>query len=139
MKTPLIIMLLVLSAPFVMSVVLLENKDDIQDNARGKWLQQTYTVNAEQGTPWQLLWRSKDCQDNCEHWQGVLNNLKIALGKHTDKLNIMQLQDSPLMDYSQGLFIADHNGLVLLSYDADQQGAYQLFKDLKVLIKHGGA
>ena len=96
-------------------------------------------MQAQEDSPWHLLWRTKDCQDSCEQWQGVLSNLKIALGKHTDKLNIMQLQDSPLLDYSQGLFIADHNGLVLLSYDADQQGAYQLFKDLKVLIKHGGA
>ncbi|MGK0443615.1 MAG: hypothetical protein ACJA1U_000542 [Bermanella sp.] len=60
----------------------------------------------------------------------------MALGKNQDKITLTStdLEDLRIMD--NGLFIANPKGLVLLSYQASDDGAYKLLKDLKVLLKH---
>jgi len=63
----------------------------------------------------------------------------MALGKRQDQLTLVETEHPPLLSESNGLFIADRSGLVLLSYEATQDGAYKLLKDLKTLMKHGGA
>ena len=44
-KLPLILMLLVLVAPFAVSLVLLDGNKNIADKARGQWLENTYYVD----------------------------------------------------------------------------------------------
>ncbi|MEY8203737.1 MAG: hypothetical protein RPR40_01575 [Bermanella sp.] len=138
-RLPMLLMFIVLCAPFVVSIVLLGDKDSIQTQARGQWLSDSQFVNVPNQAPWQLLWREQDCQQECDAWFGLLRRVKMALGKHSDKLLISEVSSERLLAEQNGLFIADHQGLVLLSYQANEQGAYKLLKDLKVLMKHGGA
>ncbi len=138
-KLPVLLMLTVLFAPFVVSVILLDDKSSIKTNARGQWLSESQYVTTPQKSDWQLLWRSQDCETQCEDWYGLLQRVKMALGKRSEKLLITEVHDKKLLEAKNGLYIADHQGLVLLSYEANEKGAYNLLKDLKVLMKHGGA
>jgi len=135
-KLPLILMLLVLVTPFAVSVVLLDSKQNIADKARGEWLENTYYVEQPLDSSWQVLWRNQDCQPNCDAWFNLLQRVKMALGKNQGKITLTStnLEDLRIMD--NGLFIANPKGLVLLSYQASDDGAYKLLKDLKVLLKH---
>ena len=135
-KLPLILMLLVLVAPFAVSLVLLDGNKNIADKARGQWLENTYYVQAVENANWQLLWREQDCQPNCDAWFNLLQRVKMALGKNQDKLVIESANLNSLKSMSNGLFIANPKGLVLLSYESSDDGAYKLLKDLKVLLKH---
>ncbi|WP_283789056.1 hypothetical protein QNI23_015875 [Bermanella sp. WJH001] len=135
-KLPLILMLLVLVAPFAVSLVLLDGNKNIADKARGQWLENTYYVQAAENANWQLLWREQDCQPNCDAWFNLLQRVKMALGKNQDKLVIESANLNSLKSMSNGLFIANPKGLVLLSYESSDDGAYKLLKDLKVLLKH---
>ncbi|MFT5591894.1 MAG: hypothetical protein ACI8SR_000249 [Oceanicoccus sp.] len=135
-KVPLILMLLVLVAPFAVSFVLLDGKQNLADKARGEWLEQTYYVGESEGRNWQVLWREQDCQPNCDAWFNLLQRVKMALGKNQDKIVIETAELNNLKEMSEGLFIANPKGLVLLSYEASDDGAYKLLKDLKVLLKH---
>jgi hypothetical protein len=135
-KLPLILMLLVLVAPFAVSLVLLDGNKNIADKARGQWLENTYYVDETENTNWQLLWREQDCQPNCDAWFNLLQRVKMALGKNQDKLVIETANLSSLKSMNDGLFIANPKGLVLLSYESSDDGAYKLLKDLKVLLKH---
>jgi hypothetical protein len=135
-KLPLILMLLVLVAPFAVSLVLLDGNKNIADKARGQWLENTYYVDETENTNWQLLWREQDCQPNCDAWFNLLQRVKMALGKNQDKLVIGTANLSSLKSMNDGLFIANPKGLVLLSYESSDDGAYKLLKDLKVLLKH---
>ncbi|NVK36640.1 MAG: hypothetical protein HWE18_01830 [Gammaproteobacteria bacterium] len=137
-KLPLVLMLLVLVAPFAVSLVLLDNKQSIGDKARGEWLDRTYYVDVNKDNSWQLLWREQDCLPNCESWVNLMQRVKMALGKNQDKLQLASTNLEPLANLQSGLFIANPKGLVLLSYQASEDGAYNLLKDLKVLLKHNG-
>jgi hypothetical protein len=141
-RLPLLLMFAVLIAPFAASLVLLENKDSLGNRANGSWLNETQYVNADADRNWQLVWNKK-CEQDCTQFVNLLRRVKMALGKRQDKLVINPLQ---LADKQSGngleddkIFIADHSGLLLLSYNADEKGAYKLLKDLKTLMKHGGA
>jgi len=136
---PLFVMLAVLVSPFIASIIFLDVQDELGNKARGQWLSQTHYVEALEDRSWQLLWRKQDCQDNCEKFQNLLLRVRMALGKHREKLAIHTLDDQVILQDQEGLFIANHNGLMLLQYSADDDGAYKLLKDLKVLMKHGGA
>ncbi len=136
---PLFLMLSVLCAPFVLSLILLDDKENINDNARGQWLSESKYVPTSNVAPWQLVWREQDCQTQCESYINLLKRVKMGLGKYSEKLVISQVENNNLAMHENGLFIADHSGLLLLSYQADEKGAYKLLKDLKVLMKHGGA
>jgi len=136
---PLFLMLSVFIAPFLLSVFLLADKDGITDTARGQWFSVTEYVPAKPESNWQLLWREQDCSSECDSWMGLLQRVQMALGKYSDKLEINKAENKNLLAHENGLFIADHQGLVLLSYAASEDGAYKLLKDLKVLMKHGGA
>ena len=136
---PLFLMLSVFIAPFLLSIFLLADKDGITDTARGKWFSVTEYVPAKPESEWQLLWREQDCSSQCDSWMGLLQRVQMALGKYSDKLEINKAENKNLLAHENGLFIADHQGLVLLSYAASEDGAYKLLKDLKVLMKHGGA
>jgi cytochrome oxidase Cu insertion factor (SCO1/SenC/PrrC family) len=138
-RLPVLLMLLVLFAPFVASLVLLDDKESISISARGQWFDDSQFVAVPNKANWQLLWREQDCQKECDSWYGLLQRVKMGLGKHSEKLVISEAINENLLAHSDGLFIADHQGLVLLSYEASEQGAYKLLKDLKVLMKHGGA
>lgn len=135
-KVPLILMLLVLVAPFAVSFVLLDGKQNLADKARGEWLEQTYYVGESERRNWQVLWREQDCQPNCDAWFNLLQRVKMALGKNQDKIVIETAELNNLKEMREGLFIANPKGLVLLSYEASDDGAYKLLKDLKVLLKH---
>ena len=135
-KLPLILMLLVLVAPFAVSLVLLDGNKNIADKARGQWLENTYYVQAVENANWQLLWREQDCQPNCDAWFNLLQRVKMALGKYQDKVGIESDNVNSLKSMSNGLVIANPKGLVLLSYESSDDGAYKLLKDLKVLLKH---
>lgn len=135
-KLPLILMLLVLVAPFAVSLVLLDNKHSIGDKARGEWLNSTHYVDVSEDQTWQLLWREQDCKPSCDAWVNLMQRVRMALGKNQGKLHIAQTELQPLTEMQSGLFIANPNGLVLLSYHASEDGAYKLLKDLKVLLKH---
>lgn len=141
-KIPLLMMFAVLIAPFAVSLVLLENKDSLGDRAKGSWLNETQYVQAESNRNWQLVW-SKNCGNDCNQFVNLLKRVKMALGKRQDKLTINPLQlvgSPPATSKTQDkIFIADQQGLLLLSYSADEDGAYKLLKDLKTLMKHGGA
>jgi hypothetical protein len=67
----------------------------------------------------------------------------MALGKRQGKLviNPLVLTDTQSIssEVDNKIFIADQNGMLLLSYNADEAGAYKLLKDLKTLMKNGGA
>ena len=141
-KIPLLLMFAVLIAPFAVSLVLLENKDSLGDRANGIWLKESQYVNADADRNWQLVWNKK-CGQDCTQFVNLLRRVKMALGKRQEKLviNPLKLADDQI-DHSLGdnkIFIADHSGLLLLSYNADEDGAYKLLKDLKTLMKHGGA
>lgn len=136
---PLLVMLAVLVSPFIASIIFLDVQDELGNKARGQWLSQTHYVPALEDRSWQLLWRKQDCQDNCENFQNLLLRVRMALGKHREKLAIHTLDDQAILQNQEGLFIANHKGLMLLQYSADDDGAYKLLKDLKVLMKHGGA
>jgi len=136
---PLFLMLLVFSAPFIFSLILLDDKDSITDTARGQWFSASEYVPVRLDSDWQLLWREQDCDVQCDSWFGLLQRVQMALGKYSDKLEINKAENESLLAHENGLFIADHQGLVLLSYEASEDGAYKLLKDLKVLMKHGGA
>lgn len=136
---PLFLMLTVLVAPFAVSMILLSDRDNLGDRARGEWLSENHYVNPSEDRNWQVLWRQSDCKSECEDWFHLLRRLKMALGKRQDQLTLVETEHPPLLSESNGLFIADHSGLVLLSYEATQDGAYKLLKDLKTLMKHGGA
>jgi len=135
---PLLLMMLVFIAPFLISVWTLQNADDLNNRAKGEWLSETVHVPATATNTWQLLWKPSVCTDNCEDLQNRLFKLKLALGKHQTEMEIITA-GSELDGQSQSLFVADRKGLVLLAYDANQDGLYKVFKDLKVLMKHGGA
>lgn len=138
-RIPLFLMLLVLSAPFVFSLLLLSDKSSITNTARGEWLTESEYVAVNSNTNWKLVWREQDCMGSCESWYGLLQRVQMALGKYSEKLDINKAENKNLLAHENGLFIADHQGLVLLSYEASEGGAYKLLKDLKVLMKHGGA
>ncbi len=138
-RLPVLLMFTVLFAPFVASILLLDDRDSISTQARGQWLSESQFVSVSEKAPWQLLWREQDCKQDCDSWFNLLRRVKMALGKHSEKLVISEVNNDQLLNKQNGLFIADHQGLVLLSYEANQQGAYDLLKDLKVLMKHGGA
>lgn len=139
---PLILMFAVLVAPFAVSLVLLENKDSLGDRAKGSWLSETQYVEPDPNRHWQLVW-NKRCDQNCTQFINLLRRVKMALGKRQDKLviNPLKLKDESFHDQldHDAIFIADQSGLLLLSYRADESGAYKLLKDLKTLMKHGGA
>lgn len=135
-RLPLILMLTVLVAPFAVSLVLLDGKQNIADKARGDWLVDAHYVSELENNNWQILWREQDCLPECDAWFNVLQRAKMALGKNQNKVTISSAQLADLQAMNNGLFIANTKGLVLLSYDADENGAYQLLKDLKVLLKH---
>lgn len=136
---PLFLMLTVLVAPFAVSMILLSDRDNLGDRARGDWFDESHYVSASENRNWQVLWRTSDCKSQCDEWFNLLRRLKMALGKRQDKLNLVETRLEPLLKTENGLFIADHTGLVLLSYEATDDGAYKLLKDLKTLMKHGGA
>lgn len=138
-RLPLFLMLLVLSAPFVFSLLLLSDKSSITDTARGEWFSESEYVSVTENSNWKLLWREKDCVETCESWYGLLQRVQMALGKYSDQVDISKVESENLLAHENGLFIANHQGLVLLSYEANEGGAYKLLKDLKVLMKHGGA
>ncbi len=138
-RLPVLLMLLVLFTPFVASILLLDDKASISISARGQWLDDSQFVEVPKKANWQLLWREQDCLQECDSWYGLLQRVKMALGKHSEKLVISEASNKGLLTHQNGLFIADHQGLVLLSYQASEKGAYDLLKDLKVLMKHGGA
>ncbi|MAA71968.1 MAG: hypothetical protein CL679_09615 [Bermanella sp.] len=135
-KLPLFLMLLVLVTPFAVSIALLDSKQNIADKARGEWLQSTYYVDQPDDLSWQVLWRNQDCQPNCDAWFNLLQRVKMALGKNQDKIILSSTDLDELRAMDNGLFIANQKGLVLLSYQATDDGAYKLLKDLKVLLKH---
>lgn len=141
-KIPLLLMFAVLIAPFAVSLVLLENKDSLGDRANGSWLKESHYVDTDANRHWQLVWNKK-CDQECTQFINLLSRVKMALGKRQEKLVINPLQlvndkaEHVLEDNK--IFIADHSGLLLLSYNADESGAYKLLKDLKTLMKHGGA
>ena len=135
-KLPLFLMLLVLVTPFAVSIALLDSKQNIADKARGEWLQSTYYVDQPDDLSWQVLWRNQDCQPNCDAWFNLLQRVKMALGKNQDKIILSSTDLDELRAMENGLFIANQKGLVLLSYQATDDGAYKLLKDLKVLLKH---
>lgn len=137
-KLPLVIMLLVLVAPFAVSLMLLDNKSNLVDKARGNWLDKTHYVNTLDNNNWQILWREQDCITQCDQWHNLLMRVKVALGKNQTKVDVEKISLGELLDYDKGLFIANDRGLVLLAYEANESGAYNLLKDLKVLIKHNG-
>ncbi|MFT7109409.1 MAG: hypothetical protein ACI843_001070 [Psychrobacter glaciei] len=141
-KLPLLLMFAVLIAPFAISLVLLENKDSLGDRANGSWLTETLYVNADADRHWQLLWK-KECGQDCDQFTNLLKRVKMALGKRQGKLVINPLEFSETKPFESEtdnkIFIADQNGLLLLSYNADEAGAYKLLKDLKTLMKNGGA
>ena len=138
-RLPLIFMLLVLSAPFIFSAILLSDKSGITDTAKGTWFSNSEYIADNHSSNWKLLWREQDCIEECESWFGLLQRVQMALGKHSEKLDIEKAENKNLLAHENGLFIADHQGLILLSYEASEDGAYRLLKDLKVLMKHGGA
>jgi hypothetical protein len=141
-KIPLLLMFAVLIAPFAVSLVLLENKDSLGDRAKGSWLTETQYVIPVENRNWQLVW-NKNCDVNCTQFINLLRRVKMALGKRQDKLTInpLTLKDETVTHSleSDRIFIADQNGMLLLSYSANEKGAYKLLKDLKTLMKHGGA
>lgn len=142
-KIPLFLMFAVLIAPFAVSLVLLENKDSLGDRANGSWLTQTQYVNVSSERNWQLVWNKK-CGQDCTTFINLLKRVKMALGKRQNKLTISPLvlnkNEKPFAELQEDrIFIADQNGLLLLSYKANEDGAYKLLKDLKTLMKHGGA
>ena len=131
-------MLFVLVTPFAVSLALLDDKDKVADKARGQWLNEAHHVSPLENRNWQILWREKDCVSQCDQWENVLLRAKMALGKNQNKVDVHPTQLQPLHEMKDGLFIANDKGLVLLSYDANENGAYNLFKDLRVLLKHNG-
>lgn len=135
---PLLLMLLVFIAPFLISVWTLQHADDLNDRAKGEWLSETIYVPVHQNNTWQLLWKPSVCEPDCQNLSDRLYKLKLALGKHQTEMTIVEAGEA-LSDQSQAIFVADRKGLVLLAYDANQDGLYKVFKDLKVLMKHGGA
>ncbi len=138
-RLPLFLMLLVLSAPFAFSLLLLSDKDSITDTAKGEWFSESEYVAVNESSNWKLLWREQDCIESCESWYGLMQRVQMALGKYSDQVDISKVKSENLLAHENGLFIANHQGLVLLSYEASETGAYKLLKDLKVLMKHGGA
>jgi len=137
-KLPLIIMLLVLVAPFAASLVLLDDKEKVADKARGQWLNEAHYVTPMESQNWQIVWREQDCLDQCDKWENLLLRVRMALGKNQNKVDVSTNNLVALNNMDDGLFIANHKGLVLLSYEASDTGAYKLLKDLKVLLKHNG-
>ncbi len=135
---PLILMLLVFIAPFLISIWTLQHATDLNNKAKGEWLSTTLLVEPTASQQWQLLWQSTACQPECSDLKDRLHKLKLALGKHQTELEVSELASDQL-DHEKSLFIADRKGLVLLAYDASQDGLYKVFKDLKVLMKHGGS
>ncbi len=85
----------------------------------------------------------KKCGQDCTQFVNLLRRVKMALGKRQEKLviNPLKLADNKIEHSLEEntIYIADHSGLLLLSYKADEDGAYKLLKDLKTLMKHGGA
>ncbi len=135
---PLALMLLVFIAPFLVSVWTLQQADDLNNNAKGQWLSESIRVPATSENTWQVLWDANVCEPDCSDLNQRLFKLKLALGKHQTELSLTPATPE-LQNQQASLFIADRQGLVLLGYSADQDGLYKLFKDLKVLMKHGGA
>lgn len=137
-SVPLILMILVFVAPFFISVWTLQHADELNDRAKGEWLSQTIYVPPTDAKHWQVLWKETACNGACADLIHRLNKLQLALGKYQTELHINGINESQL-PHSKSLFIADRNGLVLLAYDGSQDGLYKIFKDLKVLMKHGGS
>lgn len=137
-KWPVVIMLLVLVTPFAVSLVLLDGHQNIGDRARGKWLDNAYYVNELDQQQWQILWRDRDCTNRCQQWENLLLRVKMALGKNQNKVEVNLNTLGELNELENGLFVVNNKGLVLLSYQATENGAYNLLKDLKVLLKHNG-
>ena len=135
---PLILMLLVFIAPFLISIWTLQHAKDLNNKAQGEWLSSTLNIAPTESQQWQLLWQESTCQPDCGDLEKRLYKLKLALGKHQTELQVTPLTQGQL-DHDKSLFIADRKGLVLLAYDASQDGLYKVFKDLKVLMKHGGS
>ncbi len=138
-KVPLLLMFVVLGFPFLLSVIFLSGDKSIANTAQGEWLSETIHAPTIEAAQWHILWRRKDCLDQCEQFQNLLSRVKMALGKHQEKLYIVETLEAPLQAHDKGLFISNREGLVLLAYTPNDDGAYKLLKDLKVLIKHGGA
>lgn len=136
---PLVVMFGVLAAPFAVSLALLQDKSNLGDRSKGTWLQQSIQLSESQPGAWKLVWRDQDCAGQCDQWMNLLQRLKMAMGKRQEHIEIVQTQDPELMQMDNGLFIADQKGLVLLSYQSNEDGAYHLFKDLRVLMKHSGS
>lgn len=137
-RIPLFLMILVLAAPFLISVWMLQHADDLNDRAKGEWLSETINVPETESRTWQVLWKASACPEGCVELSHRLQKLKLALGKHQTELDIVPA-GSELSEQGKDLYIADRKGLVLLAYDAGQDGLYKMLKDLKVLMKHGGA
>jgi len=136
---PLLIMVGVLVAPFAISFVLLQDKSSLGDRSNGTWLDQSIQVSDSTMGQWKLVWRDRDCLHQCDQWTNLLQRLKMAMGKRQQNIEIVQTRNPELMRMEDGLFIADQKGLVLLSYQSTEDGAYHLFKDLRVLMKHSGS
>ncbi|EAT12378.1 hypothetical protein HF888_15060 [Bermanella marisrubri] len=142
-RLPLLIMFFVLAAPFAASVVILDDRAGLHPSnsdtrAKGNWLSESHFVTPSQNNHWKLLWRKQDCQPNCDDFVNLMRRLKMATGKYQDSVELESLPSDILKQKSQGIFIADPKGLLLLSYSADDDGAYKALKDIKVLMKHSG-
>lgn len=137
-RLPIIIMGFVLVIPFLLSAYMLSIRDKLADNANGQWLDDTIYVPKTQEKHWQILWKSDVCQPQCDELLNRLQRLKMALGKHQNELELVPVADQEDLP-DKSLYIADREGLVLLGYEGDEKSTYLLLKDLKVLMKHGGA
>ena len=141
-RWPIFIMGLVLAAPFLLSIYMLSIRGDLPDRANGEWLNETVYVPKTDKQHWQLLWKNELCEPHCDELEHRLKRLKMALGKHQNELELVPLSGQISGQNSlteKSLYVADRQGLVLLGYEGDEQSTYLLLKDLKVLMKHGGA
>ncbi|WP_396588409.1 hypothetical protein [Bermanella sp. R86510] len=140
---PLIIMFFVLSAPFAASIIILDDKKSLHPSngdtrAKGDWMSESHFVAPSKDKFWQLLWRKSSCQPQCDDFINLMKRLKMATGKYQHELELNQLPNELLSTQAEGIYIADPKGLILLSYSADDDGAYKALKDIKTLMKHSG-
>ena len=142
-RLPLLIMFFVLAAPFAASVMILDDRaglhpEKVETRAKGEWLTDSHFVAPSKNNHWKLLWRKQDCEPNCDDFVNLMRRLKMATGKYQDSVELETLPSNILQERQQGIYIADPKGLLLLSYSADDDGAYKALKDIKVLMKHSG-
>lgn len=93
---------------------------------------------------WQLLLSSKTpCIERCAYWQQQLPQINQALGKDRDRViwalvannpNEHQLNNEPLPQIENAIWLADPNGNLVLQYSLEQTPK-DLLKDLKRLLK----